>query len=225
MPDELGRHARNETARDVSKITQDPDPYNYDVVKEYDADPSVIASAIRAFFAYIVSECMEIAGNISVTIYDKEILPWDIQAAVGNDEDLSKMLGVPADINTLPITFVLQGNPSSVFDFSCEYATGFLLYTELFNPPWHLEYLGQQVAVNFWKDTYKCHDYNAESRHPRYKYSVQVNGKSYYFNTLDFLNGFKTAANWFTDNPENYLSNLVEYDVEENTTPLEIVSI
>lgn len=216
IPGELAKHANSWIMREVNKITAE-------LETEYDTDPVVITAAVRVLFEYLIGECLELTGNKVRDVDDTEILPWDIQSTVGEDDDLSKMFGITKDMKTLPLTFVLQGNPSSVFEFSCEYATGFLLYTALQNPPWHLDFLGQQVTIAFTHDPYECHDPEARERQPKFQYSAQVDGKTYYFQTLDFLNGFKTAASWYTDNISNYLTDLRHYNAEGEATPFEMI--
>lgn len=111
--------------------------------EEYDGNLNIINAAITALFDYLVFLCVE------TSVGPHEFLPWDIQLNITRNGYLSTLLNVPRNINTLPLTFVLEGYPPSVFELNCEYATGFLLYTFLLNPPWHLELWGQPISIDF----------------------------------------------------------------------------
>lgn len=56
-----------------------------------------------------------------------------------------------------------------------------------------------------------------------YDYSVEIREKIYYFKTLDFLNGFQTAAVWFDDDISNYVINLKGHSANKQSRLLEII--
>lgn len=191
-----------------------------------DDDPVVISASIKAFFEYITAECIELAGIIVTDARGTEIYPWDIQMAIGNDEELSEMFGISRDMNALPVVILIPDRAPATFDLSYEFVTGFLLYSVLENAPWHLEIFNQPLTMNFGGNPeFFSHGHNIRYRKPAYNYTVEIKGKTYHFQTLDFLTGFKTAAEWYSDDYIKYLTNLKQYNKEGQSIPAEIVNI
>ncbi len=154
-------------------------------------------NGISALFETLISEIMQTAISLALVSQDNTIHPWDIQTAIGNDDNLSTAFQITKEQNTLPVTIILNGT-SFDHEVSYEFVMGFLLYTNIHKLDWQITVLEQPIVVNWEPNTleYQLHRRLESSQ---FHYKITIDNIQYFFNTPEFMRGFQTGSLWNND--------------------------
>lgn len=204
FPGELSKHAQ----RDLDKAKADTEN-----------ETPLDTRAKNAVLEYLLAEILEQSANRARDYRDSTILPWDVQAAIGNDTDLSQMFGLTKEHKLLPITVTI-GPQKFTHEVSAEFLGGLLLFSdkhvghhdfgvEMFDVPFPTDYMVREDADT---NPSRFHFTAGDKSH----YSVVVNDEVYGFITPDFMQGFATGAMWATVDHHNYWKDLTQYALGEN---------
>lgn len=221
LPGELAKHANAEMTKAITKKTaelnaaaaaakgvellEEEEQYN-------ETAPEVAAVGKEAVIEYIVAEIFELAGNYVRERYSTVIWPWDVQAAVGADEELDKMLGVTKDRNQLPVV-VTVGPQKFTHNVTLEFVAGLVLFLDksVGNHDFPLTLFDVPLAPATVPLTPE-QDERFEFREDlNQAFSVVVKDMKYGFDTPDFMQGFATGAQWTKVDHHTYWKDLNQY--------------
>lgn len=187
-------------------------------------DVKVVAdSVISTIKSLIIEQALYIAQNAP----DYYVLPWDIQEVIQTNEDLMKIFSVATQVpltgDKLPVS--RQIGPQSFSDsLSAEFVAGLLLfssplvanndfYISMFGVPFSSEYITNLKEAS----RYTLHSENPLAPEDYNKYSVNIQGQLYTFNSNEFMRGFETGAMWLGVDHHRYWSELQSHDYDPNT--------
>jgi hypothetical protein len=222
FPGELGSHVLHKMNTDVKEVDK-------------------LVAAKNSVIEYLMSMILELASRDVKSSNDETVLPWDIQRAIGEDEELAPLFGITRSDNQLPVSVVVN---EQVFThmLTMEFTIGLLLFSTknvsdhdffitMFDAPLTSEYLyptsDDQVSEHFHRfdyapvpnDIYGA-EFSAAVASTGAKFSVEVAGTQYGFNTTDFMQGFATGAQWIEVDHHAYWKNLLSYSPTGEATAI-----
>ena len=174
----------------------------------------ILMMSKAAIITYLAVEIIERAiDEIQAGPDDYMVLPWDIQAAIGHDEELSKVFGITKDNNRLPVEVTI-GPKEYTHELTQEFTVGLLLFSDrtVGNRDFGVRMFGSSFPSDYIVPTDRTLDgtrfgFDEAKSH----YSVIVNGVRYGFKTPDFMQGFATGAMWAGVDHHAYWKDLIEY--------------
>lgn len=233
FPGELGQHALTEMGKATTKkiaeineahaIAKGVEPLEEE--KANDTVPEVISTAKTALIEYFVAEIIEIAGNAAREQREYTILPWDVQLAIGKDEELSKVFGITKEMKQLPVDVVV-GAQKFTHQLTLEVTMGLLLFSDpsvgkhdfkitMFGVPFTTDYIvppaetGQEPAdQHIYRLEESRFGHGAEREQP---FSVVVGKETYGFTSPDFMQGIATGAQWAGVDHHQYWKQLQQH--------------
>lgn len=188
---ELAKHATSEMGKAILKNPEND-----------------VAVAKIAVIEYLVAEILELAGNLTRDQQDETVVPWDIQRAIGNDEELSRMFGIASTDTKLPV-IITVGPQHFNHNLSFGFVAGLLLYShpEVGNHDFRITVFGVPFSSTYMIPT-------DPDRSPRFyynengdegknrEYMFKVGNRQFAFDTLEFLHGFIAGPYW--DNVDHH---------------------
>ncbi|CAH6420037.1 Hypothetical protein HVR_LOCUS1076 [uncultured virus] len=209
LPDGLAEHAISEITKTTANLTP-----NGEIDEN---DPEILRAARDTIIEYLTAEIVELSGNHAYDVNDMIILPWDIQGATGCDEELARMFGTkcePKTILTLPVDVVV-GPQHYSHKLTEELTCGILLFgaavgdrrnfnISMFGTPFSPDYMLQQNRFSTGSETY----------------TVDVGGRNYTFNSVAFMQGISTGAQWMGIDHHTIWSNLLDHSQSEDGVPI-----
>lgn len=227
----LIRMGDNETIANWLKETF-PESVQYYNIGDYD---SPVLDAVMAVITDIMKRTLAIFDgypndypeNFDVCIMDSSVLPWDVQYIIANTPHLSRNFNIYNGQDSLPVTISLGGN---IFRHSVtlEFMAGLLLFSHpnvgnldvqviVYNIPLTNNYIIPTEEVRNVETLDDEFIENHESRfkaHTNSKYRVTVIDSQYQFDTVHFMHGFSTGAQWADVNHHDYWTNLLELHLD-----------
>jgi len=159
---------------------------------------SIKKLVIRDIIAYIfeISEAVE---------EDSAILPWDIREALLPDEFMCRAFGIDLTNDKLPVIVILDHN-EHYHEMTMEFALALLLFSA---PKGNLEIrmFGAPLSMGFLMVS----SGRFNKHHYPHVYSVVIYNNTYWFKTPDFMQGFKTGADWQGVDHHAYWKDLIHY--------------
>lgn len=208
IPEVLAKYILSEVVKAIFK--------NNPEVEDFGGNkPEYIQLAIRSFFEYLITICLDYSSNLVIGS-DKIITPWDLQNVIVHDEELSKVFGL-SNSNTLPVNITIQ-NQIFTYDISLELLTGIYVFVLLQEQPWQFFVFGQPFTIDFTNpDEYILHATNTTHTQTdsALLYSIDIGDTKYTFDTPEFIQGILTASQWFNVDPHQYAKNLISLDGED----------
>ena len=202
---ELAKHGRAEAQKALAK-------------QEDDDDATRLAAVKTATVEYLLAEMIELAGNRARDYRSGQILPWDVRYTIFHDEELSRMF--PGNEFTLPVQVTVSGQ-TFTHELSADFVAGLFafyradgsmppvttLFGEQLRSTFDLDYVdpedGEVVPDGRYADD---NDYNS--------YSINVGDELYTFNTLDYIRGLSTAAQWLNKDVHSLASGLQDVSAD-----------
>lgn len=212
----IGTHNDTEKAAKGVELSEEE---TYDTTS-----PLIVVAAKEAIIYYLVSEILKLACNRAREFQDENVVPWDVQYGLGNDEELSKMFGVTKDMTKLPVDVFID-HQKFTHEFTHEFVAGLLVFGNYFvgNHDFNMSMFGVDVKNTAIPDRFYFDDrYHIYGIDAGIKYGDIWLHCGFY--TPDFMHGFSTAAMWVGVDHHNYWRDLTKYDrtgaavVEENLT-------
>ena len=180
---------------------------------EWRTRPELLTEAKRAILDYIIEEITELAGNIAQDLNDRHVLPWDIQSAIKENNQLRQMFGIQLENTTLPVIATVGGSQHTHM-FSTDFTAGLLLFSYASNNDFHLMMFDAPFELHYIIEENRYHEEGASL------YSVHIGNKTFNFNNPDFMQGFATGALWVGADHRVYWDDLKQYtgDNENGTS-------
>lgn len=187
--------------------------------------PEVITAGKEAIIHYLAAKVLELAGNVARDNNDDNIYPWDVQLAIGNDPELSKMLGVTKDMNKLPVDVVI-GPQKFTHELTHDFAEGLSLFEakSVGNRDFGMTMFDVPLNLSGFDNADELGSVGRFVFDDTQTYSVVVAEFKPGFNTPDFMQGFATGAMWAGVDHHTYWKDLTKYNragpavVEEKLT-------
>ena len=208
LPEELAKHAVSELNK-ASWMVWIKDEYRD--LPEGQEIPDAVTAAKNAVIEYLVAEIYELAGNSAYDRKDTYILPWDVQKAIGLDEELRVMCGINYKDRHLPVT-VSVGPQQFTHMMTQDLLCGLLLFSSVAKHDFHITMYGAPFLVDYIVDP--DNSYLFENDDIIAIFSVMVDGHTYHFETPDFMQGIATGATWLNIDHHQYWSTLIQHDYE-----------
>jgi hypothetical protein len=163
---------------------------------------------------YILVEIIQAAGYVTERARDIFIMPWDVKRGIMNDPELSQTLGIGSEINALPIKVITNGQ-SFTHVVTLEFVGGLLAFSHprVGNRDFHITMFDVPIDIYylFPKDPRKISRF---LRSPGFfefsRYTIDIDGKKFFFNTKDFMHGFVTGALWANVDHSKYWTNFYD---------------
>jgi len=180
MPGDLAKHARSEIDGAISDAMKEKD-----IAQLSQPEQALIRSqaAKDAFVKYLVTEILELANH-----HITNVLPWDVQTSIGDDEELSEMLKIPKGSQHMQVDVMIGGNSYSHM-MTRDLASGLMLFSLISGADFGLSMFG----------TLYPKDFIVLERYTRIipgVNSIMIGDVRYYFTGTDFMQGFNTGAQW-----------------------------
>lgn len=210
FPAEVAKHAEEALTKAVDTKTAE---FTGDLTPEMQLALDVVAK--ETVIDYLVADLLEMAGKATREKGDHTMLPWDLKRGIAGDKELSTLFGITPEMKQLPVT-VIVGAQKFTHELTEELAMGLLLFSDasvgktdfnitMFDVPFTTEYI---VAPET--------RFQTEDGAYKKDFSVIVGGKSYGFNTPDFMQGFATGAKWANVDHRAYWKDLTQYKYGDN---------
>lgn len=200
LPGELAKHAVTEMNKALAKMPAEA------------IESEKARSAAAAVIEYLAAEVIELADSYAREHHENwVVLPWDIQAAVSADAELSQLLGVTTP-GKLPVTVTFGSE--FTHELSQDFWAGLMLYQSpsYANKTFKVSMFGAEVPTDILAGLdnsvtrYDCVN-DLWSLHRL----VLTDDSTLQFDSLDFLQGITTAASWLSDDYHAYKVKLFVY--------------
>ena len=165
-----------------------------------------------AAIEHLVAEIIEISGNNARQFEATIVLPWDVQASVSDDIELSEMLNITKGDNRLPVTVTI-GPQSFTHMLTRDFTVGLLAFSLAAGVDFNITMFETPFSADYFVED--------DDKHTGYVYydglalqsmfTVDINGKTYTFITPDFMQGFATGASWSGVDHHVYWSELTRH--------------
>lgn len=191
---------------------------NYELL---DTHPVALLRVKTSIIKYLVEQIIQVSGNIlfdptdPIALFDTTVLPWDINDALSQDPELSKIFGVTNE-KALPVTVTISNNTFTHM-LTNEFTVGLLLFSVVTTQNFHITLFGH----NFDTINNVVSRYSFDPNSITHQYSIIIGDNTYAFNTTDFIQGFTTGALWLNTDPHLFCHTLLSYSQHNN----EITSI
>lgn len=163
-----------------------------------------------AIIEYIVSDIITLANHLVMDYHDHIIIPYDIQRVIEFDNEYRIVFQIysTGQLSKLPIGVeVIPGNKFTHL-VSEEFFAGLLLFSAEMKIDFHVT----MFDVPFSSD-YMGNGNNRFTNRKGDTYNILIAGITYYFNWIDFLQGFSTGSLW-TGKDYHIWQHLTRYNPE-----------
>ena len=173
---------------------------------------------------YIISELVDKASKYAMEKSDATVIPWDVQAVIAQNPELSKVFGITSDQVQLPIEVVI-GPQKFIHQVTLEFTAGLLLFSDktMGNRDFGVTMFGAPLTSEYMVITEEMHDASQYNRfinpdRKSYEYVLIFGDQEYTFNTPDFMQGFVTGAMWSGVDHRAYWKDLSKVTFAEDGT-------
>lgn len=178
---------------------------------------------ISEFLRYIAREILEAAGHEAINSSSRQILPWDVRTAIYRDSDLNQIF--PGNEYTLPVQVKISGQIFN-HEMSHDLAAGILDFIEVLEqsntqvPPVEITIFGGDLSQHFNQYFLDEDGFDIEeNRGANGEYVMYLAGRGQLrFNSLEYLQGMSTAAQWMGADIHDWVSELGQYDRQTGQT-------
>lgn len=179
---------------------------------------------------YIISELVDKASKYAMEQSDATVMPWDVQAIISQNPELSKVFGITPDQVQLPIEVVI-GPQKFIHQVTLEFTAGLLLFSDktVGNRDFGVTMFGVPLTSEYMVLTEEMHDASQYNRfinpdRKSYQYVLtlgpNLNEGEHTFNTPDFMQGFVTGAMWSGVDHHTYWKDLSKITFAEDGTTI-----
>lgn len=156
-----------------------------------------------------IAEAKDLPLDRFLDLDASSVSPWDL--ARYRNEELIRLFG--AATNELPVTVVV-GDSSYQHMMSEELAVGILLAV---NNRAQLFMYNIPISLDIIAENYSDPDFLLPAKA---LYKVTIATTEYWFTTPDLIQGIKTGADWFGEDPHDMVEELELINDDETTTPI-----